>query len=129
LGYLCPLMKRPFKNIIVKYIAVVLAASMVLMIANKIVFTHSHILDNGEIISHTHPYDKTNDREPFKSHHHAQTELFFFQHIEIYFPFVFLSLNLFYPLPRENHFVYYEKKATLVVITSQKCRAPPLLYI
>jgi hypothetical protein len=122
-------MKRTFVNIIIKYIAVVLAASMVLVIANRIVFTHSHILDNGKVISHAHPYNKTNDSEPFKSHHHTQAELFFFPHIEIYFSFVFLSLNLFYPLPRENHFVYSEKKATLDVITSQKCRAPPLLHI
>jgi hypothetical protein len=93
------------------------------------VYTHSHILDSGEVILHAHPYDKTNDSAPFKSHHHTQAELFFFQHIEIFFPFIFLSLNLFYLLPRENHFIYPEKKVTLVVITSQKCRAPPLLYI
>jgi len=122
-------MKRTFGNIIIKYIAVLAAMGIVVTTVNKIVFSHSHILASGEVISHAHPYDKTNDSEPFKSHHHTQAELFFFQHIEIFFPFVFLSLNLFYKLPRENHFTYSEKKATLVVITSQKCRAPPLLYI
>jgi uncharacterized membrane protein YwaF len=122
-------MKRPFKNRIVKTIAVVLVASMVLVIADKIVFTHSHILADGRVISHSHPYDKTNDSEPFKSHHHTQAELFFFQHIEIFFPFVFFSLKLIYRPARENHFIYSERKATLVAINAQKCRAPPLLVI
>lgn len=122
-------MKRPFKNIIVKTIAVFLVISMVLMIANKIVFIHSHVLENGEIIFHAHPFDKTNDREPYKSHHHTRAELFFFQNFNILLPLVFLFLKLIYLPPKEIYFIYPEKKADSVGIPSRKCRAPPVLYI
>ncbi|MGC9352291.1 MAG: hypothetical protein ACP5D9_00540 [Mariniphaga sp.] len=106
-----------------------LATSMVLVIANRIVFTHSHILDNGEVISHAHPYDKTNDSEPFKSHHHTQAELFFFQNIEIFFPFVFILLKLIYLPPKEKYFIFSVKKVHPVNLTYQNVRAPPVLSI
>jgi len=62
---------------------------MAIMVANKAVFTHSHLLLNGQVISHAHPYNKTNDSAPFKLHHHTQTELFFYENLETLFPLVF----------------------------------------
>ena len=45
-----------------------------LLLANGVVFRHSHKLNGGRIISHAHPYERSND-SPFQNHHHSEGEL------------------------------------------------------
>ncbi|MBN1416131.1 MAG: hypothetical protein JW973_13600 [Bacteroidales bacterium] len=66
-------------------IAFLMIGLMCLLIANNVAFTHSHQLSDGTIINHAHPYDKSNDTQPYKSHHHTQTELVFFINVQILF--------------------------------------------
>jgi hypothetical protein len=65
---------------------------IVLQIINKSVYTHTHIMANGQVISHAHPYNKTTDSKPFKSHHHTRTEFVFYKNLGMLFPLVFLLL-------------------------------------
>lgn len=55
--------------------AVLFAALLTSFIIIQTVFVHSHLLSNGTIITHAHPYNKQKDSSPFKSHHHSNGEL------------------------------------------------------
>lgn len=41
-------------------------------------YTHSHVLDDGTVITHAHPYDEGSGSSPFPSHHHSNAELLIF---------------------------------------------------
>lgn len=83
-------MKAFAKTIITKIIPFILIGMMISLIANKAIFYHSHKLENGSIVSHAHPYNKTQDSTPFKTHHHSKTELLFFQSLDTLFFVLFL---------------------------------------
>lgn len=71
-------MRISFLKIWRKTLAFVLLGFVLLLTANQTFYTHSHILDNGTVITHAHPYDKGADNAPLKSHHHSQAELLVF---------------------------------------------------
>ena len=62
-----------------------------LLIINNVMFLHSHKLDNGNFVTHAHPYDKSNDSAPIKSHHHSKTELIFLENLQLLFIFILIS--------------------------------------
>lgn len=39
------------------------------------VYYHSHITNDGRLVSHAHPFNKSQDSTPFKSHHHSAIDL------------------------------------------------------
>ncbi len=43
---------------------------MSIMIANNVAFLHTHVLSDGQIIQHAHPFskDKTTDQNPIHTH-------------------------------------------------------------
>jgi hypothetical protein len=118
-------MKHLSQNIILKSVAFLLAGIMIIMVANIVIFTHSHLLPGGQIISHAHPYDKTGDTKPFKSHNHSKEEILFFRNIQILFPIVFLVL-LINLLRKENLFIFTVLKIYYVIILLPRDRSPPL---
>ena len=90
-------MIRTVNDITLKLIVLLLISSFVLVFINNAVFYHSHKLANGEVVSHAHPYNKTTDSQPFKSHHHSKTELLFLQNIQLLFASVFaLTIGLLF---------------------------------
>ncbi|MEA3444739.1 MAG: hypothetical protein U9R19_08440 [Bacteroidota bacterium] len=84
-----------FKNVAIKSVAFLMIGVMGMLVANKAAFMHTHKLNDGTIISHAHPFDKSNDSKPYKSHHHTNAELLFFQNIEVLFLTAFLAFALF----------------------------------
>jgi len=72
-------MKTIVNNITIKSVAWLMIGIMGVLVANKAVFVHSHILNDGTIIEHAHPYNKSTDSTPYKSHHHTKAEFLFFQ--------------------------------------------------
>ncbi|MBN2521813.1 MAG: hypothetical protein JXB24_01000 [Bacteroidales bacterium] len=107
-------------------IAFILLALFILQIANNTVYTHTHILADGRIITHAHPYNKTNDSEPFKSHQHNQTELLFFKNLEVLFPFIFLSVVLLIVTGTKRYLIREFQLSTPACILIHKGRAPPV---
>ena len=99
---------------------------MVSLIANKAVFSHAHRLNDGTVVKHSHPYDKSNDSEPYKSHHHTNTELLFFQNLEILFLMVFFAFALFTLVKKAKHSSNIITKHTLSCIILHNGRAPPV---
>ncbi len=47
---------------------------VILLITNKAVYSHTHILADGSIIVHAHPYDKSSEKNPLHRHHHPYYE-------------------------------------------------------
>jgi hypothetical protein len=99
---------------------------MVLLIANKGIFMHTHKVDDNTYIMHSHPYNKESDSEPLKSHHHTKAEFIFLQNIEILFPLFFLTVAITPGLLKSYLITYtipeYEPSHLFV----RKGRAPPL---
>jgi len=96
------------------------------LIANKGLFIHTHKLENGSLVTHSHPYDKKQDSEPFKKHHHTKAEFIFFENLNILFLSVFLII-LFLSLVREKtSFIDVEKIYFTQFSFHYQGRAPPV---
>lgn len=100
---------------------------MVIMVANQTVFTHVHLLSNGQVISHAHPYNKNDDAKPFKSHHHTKSEILFLENIKILFPVIYLLLTAFIFLQEVMYFIYPSFKIYPAIILIKTGRSPPVL--
>ncbi len=99
---------------------------MLLFIVNNAIFLHVHKLSDGTIVEHAHPYDFSNDSEPYKSHHHSNAEFLFFQNLKILFLIIFTALALIVFLKKEPVLFKFITKPTLICINLHKGRAPPI---
>ena len=119
-------MTRGINNIIIKSVAWLVIVIMGILIVNKAVFIHTHRLTDGTVVEHAHPFDKSTDSKPFKSHHHTKAELLFFQNLEIIFLFVFLTFALFIAAKKSKYSFNRKINYTLSCILLHKGRAPPI---
>lgn len=97
-----------------------------MLIVNEAVFLHIHKLDDGTIIEHAHPYNKSADSQPLKSHHHTNAERLFFQHLKVLFLVTFLTLVLFTLVIKEKVTFGLITNHAYNCINLQEGRAPPL---
>lgn len=73
-------------NIFKKYFAIFLAAIVGGLILNSILFMHLHLLPDGEIIVHAHPFNKTQQAEnPLQQHQHSKGQILFFDSLLLLF--------------------------------------------
>mgnify|MGYP006946287589 CR=1 FL=1 len=85
---------RKTKVLLQRILSILMIAIISCMIVNRAVFMHTHIMANGTVVTHAHPYDKS-DHSPFKSHKHSNSELLFLQQLKDFLPilaFVFTAL-------------------------------------
>ena len=97
------------------------------LIVNKAIFTHTHRLNDGTVIVHSHPFNKSDDSKPYKSHHHSKAEILFFQNLEILFLFVFMAFALLNLVKKAKYSFYRIASYNLNPIILHKGRAPPVL--
>ncbi len=84
-------------------------------------------MENGAIITHAHPYDKSDDSKPFKSHHHSKNELLLYASFELLITVFLLTLVLI-KLPEVNHKIYSStSKYSYSFIRPGQGRAPPIV--
>jgi len=99
---------------------------MGMLIVNKSIFTHTHKLADGTIMIHSHPYDRSNDSKPYKTHQHTKTEFLFFQNNEILFSLLFLTIA-FNPFAQKTYFCFHiSSNYASACIIIHKSRAPPI---
>jgi len=55
-------------------IALVLILSFGLQVLNKALYSHVHVMADGTLVTHAHPFDKSSDQEPVKHHEHTYGE-------------------------------------------------------
>lgn len=99
---------------------------MGMLIFNNVAFTHVHQLDDGTIVQHAHPYNKSNDATPYKTHKHSNADLVFFKNLNILFLVAFFALGLVLSVKKEK--VTYElvTEHALAYISLHQGRAPPI---
>lgn len=84
---------RDSKNINkVSLLVLLFCLPILIQLVNRTAFTHIHITSSGEIVTHAHPYNKSNDPGPYKKHHHSSYEYVFFEQSEILFGSITLLL-------------------------------------
>ena len=60
-----------------KYLNLLFLPIIIWLFTNAAINTHTHIINNGIIISHAHPYDKSGSNpDQFPGHNHTKSELF-----------------------------------------------------
>lgn len=120
-------MKLTINNSAKKLISLLIIGLTGMLIANKIVFTHIHKLDDGTIVEHAHPYNKANDSDPLKTHHHSNAELLFFNNLNILFLIAFVALGVLFSVKKKRSSFYLKLTPWLTHINLHKERAPPAL--
>ena len=120
-------MKSYFKNIIKRIIAIVLLIIVLAISINNSLFIHSHILPDGEVVQHAHPYNTSeNPESPFKTHHHSGFEIFLlnnlFSFLWIIIAAVFIVFNKNIQIIKIKNFFFRE----IYKYTYSLSRAPPI---
>lgn len=122
-SYLCRVIVN---KITIKAATFLVIGIMALIVANKAVFLHTHQLANGTLIAHAHPFDRSNDTNPHKSHHHTQTELVFLDSFKILYPiFLVLLAVCLSPISSRSPAVIPTQYSSACIFIYQG-RAPPL---
>ncbi len=124
--YFCHPMNSITKNITIKLLSYLVIGMISILIVNKSIYLHTHKLADGSVISHAHPYNKSDDDKPFKSHHHADTQLLFFQSIKILFFTSFIAFFFFKSIKKAVYAFFTTPSYTLAFYNSNKGRAPPI---
>lgn len=98
-----------------------------LLTINNAMFLHSHQFDNGNIVTHAHPYDKSNDSAPIKSHHHSKKEFIFLENIQLLFIFTLVFFIVLDVAKKKSYVVinqqFYPQSFKILYLG----RAPPLV--
>lgn len=71
-------------------------------IVNNVVFTHTHILADGTIITHAHPYKKANNSLPITNHSHTKNEYVLLTIFQLLF-YAFITFNLKFTVFNKQH--------------------------
>ncbi|MDP3431525.1 MAG: hypothetical protein Q8T04_00965 [Bacteroidota bacterium] len=123
------MMKLNVQHTTKKAIAYLILGLMGLLIINKAVFLHSHVLANGTVISHAHPYQSTDDSKPFQSHHHTKAAFFLFDTIQLLFNSIPFGLIFFIPNFRTKVFFSGITQIAPEYFSSARNRAPPVILL
>lgn len=116
------------KNITKKVLISLMIVLSGILILNSSIYIHTHILADGSIISHAHPYHKADQSHNQQQHQHTNAELILFHNLQILFltaiPIAFVFLNL------HNTFIQIPQLLGLSVSYDSviKGRAPPILF-
>lgn len=120
-------MKLIKRDIILKCFNLFFLSILLFNITNSIVNVHSHQLENGEVVTHAHPFDHQDDDAPFKSHQHSNFEyivLDTFNHFLIG-SFLFAALVLFASNTEKNYKLKSLQKQFLFCLKQNK--SPPIV--
>ena len=62
-----------------------MAGMIFILIANTGIYMHTHVLADGTIVAHSHPYDKSENSGSSQSHHHTSIEFILLDNLYILF--------------------------------------------
>lgn len=106
---------------------VLLIVVMGCLLINQALYTHTHVKPDGSIVSHAHPFNKTQESKQGKSHTHSSLEFFLLQNLNLLFLAALISLVL-NNLGREFLKVQTSAQGYITaLLISSPGRAPPLV--
>lgn len=71
-------------NFVIRFLSLLSLCILLLNIVNKSLYIHSHQLENGEIVTHAHPFNQQDDDHPIKSHKHTSLEYLILSAFDIF---------------------------------------------
>jgi hypothetical protein len=86
---------------------------------------HTHLLPDGSIVTHAHPFDRSGESESGESHQHSNLEFVLFQHLEILFFFAMISVGLKKISTGIKKFNFIPALHFSTIIFAKPGRAPP----
>lgn len=98
---------------------------MAAMLVNKAVYIHVHVLPNGTLITHAHPFNKTPDSSQAQKHHHSSLEFFLFQGLELLMLTSLMVVVLMKLIKDLEKRWFVQKPFTADLCLLQPGRAPP----
>jgi hypothetical protein len=111
-----------------KLIAISLIVIVGIHSLNSLVYTHSHKLNNGTIITHAHPFSKSSDTNPFKSHEHSPEELTFLANMIYFIPSLVLTMVSISLIGEQSFYPQVRKIIDKLSFHTPPLRAPPYLF-
>ncbi|MCF8360985.1 MAG: hypothetical protein K9G70_00035 [Prolixibacteraceae bacterium] len=96
------------------------------VILNDVNNMHVHRLENGKMVIHAHPFNKSQDSAPVKNHHHSTFDFLQIQQIQVLFWAVFITFSFHKILLKEYKADTYKSFKNLCFINHQRDRAPPV---
>jgi hypothetical protein len=119
-------MKTKNGHIFNVFIAICLLLLVLVQVLNRSVYVHSHIMPDGSVFVHTHPYNKSSDNQPYKSHHHKQCELIIIDQWNSGFLLTFLDSLVIETGLSQGTVVCASEMLFDVFFGHEKGRAPPV---
>lgn len=113
----------------IRTVALLLIPAYLLVQANSVMNRHKHILPDGSVVYHAHPFSKSAEEESKKQHTHTDQELYFFQALSNLVaddPSIDGSFEVF--ANRSGHFLLQDSEhIQCLFIHDSPNRAPPEL--
>ncbi len=107
----------------------VLLFALLTVMYNNITNQHRHLLPNGQIIVHAHPFTKNDGKVPQKQHTHNSNQLLFISLINNLFTFLLLVsfvLRFIQKITKKQIILFNENSTFLFPIVHYQLRAPPI---
>ena len=111
-----------------KYLIALLIPAILFLFFNNISNKHYHILSDGTVIQHAHPFKNSNSNSPFQNHKHSKTEFAFLTAINNVVTLVALALILItgtLPFIQRKYFEIKSFPKKSLYFKTLKSRAPP----
>lgn len=112
---------RTIKKLILGAMILLMAALLV----NKAVYIHVHVLADGSLVTHAHPFNKTSESSPGQSHHHSSLELLILEGFELMIISALLAFSLLSFARDVEKRWFIQKQAYPVLLFLRRGRAPP----
>jgi hypothetical protein len=109
-----------------KTLAIIAIGLTFMLLANHTINMHMHVLDNGSVVTHAHPYDKTSDNELPKEHKHSSEELLFFSTLSLLFTGLLLIIGFKIEELKLYRFLYRNLTYSITIPNLNSGRSPPL---
>jgi hypothetical protein len=116
---------KPMRDISIKLIAITLIVVVGIHSLNSYFYTHRHLLDDGTIITHAHPFNKSTDANPFKTHTHTTEELTFLATLIYFLPAVTLSVLGVCLIKSTGYLSHFKQPICQYSLLAPSLRAPP----
>ncbi len=118
-----------FLHRVKKKISFLIIGLMGLMIINKVIFLHSHVMKDGTVVTHAHPYKSASDSKPLNSHQHTKAAFCFFDHFQLLFLSTLFTLILSQSSIREKVLFPALSGYTQIDRSAGRNKAPPLFIL
>ena len=93
---------------------------------SKALYQHTHKLADGSVVTHAHPFNKSSDNSPFKSHNHRSFEYFILDHANLLFAISIISLLLIHAIEKERIVLKKLPERILFLKITTPGRSPPV---